>query len=502
MSIKRQTVWNMLPLLVGAAVGFVSLPLFLRFFGNDMYALWSYVATLTGMFGFADMGMGSVIGRYVGVALGKNDQEGVRGYWGTGNAIVLPFLSLASLAFIGLGVWLGPKWFNISPDNAGLLRWCFVAGGFGLFLGYYGNHWMILSQAFLEFEFISMARVAMTLLQIIPALVLAACTRNPLLVTSWGVFVNLLLLGIFVWHARRKFHMGFHLRAASLARVREMAAYAGKNLLVLVVNSIFGSIDRVLLGRFAPAADFNPYVVSATAAARLQSLSVSVMGPVLYNTARVVDSGREVAAKIYNDTFAFVFEWYLLAAIWVGLWHPVLLRVWLTHTMGMELGLATAAQVGPLLTPLVVACCFSAMSSISTAQLASLNRLGATVYFYTAAGLLAVAGVWIGWHVAGVIGVAYGYSFSRLALVAQDLFAIRLLKAGGWLDFRTWLKVGAQGLAGVAFASVYFFFPIDSLYLLIPGCVARQFGGGLAVAPAVAQILCGTARFSVSSASR
>jgi O-antigen/teichoic acid export membrane protein len=478
MSIKRQSVWNLLPLLATAAVGFVSLPLFLRFFGNDMYALWSYVATLAGMFGFADMGMGSVIGRYVGVALGKNDPEGVRSYWGTGNAIILPFLTLASLAFIGLGVWLGPKWFNISPGDAGLLRWCFVAGGFGLFFGYYGNHWMILSQAHLDFQFISMARVAMTLLQIIPALALTAFTRNPLLVIGWGTLVNLLLLGIFVWHARRRYHLGFHLRAASVARLREMAAYAGKNLLALVVNSIFGSIDRVLLGRFASAAAFSPYVFSANAAARLQSLSVAVMGPVFYNAARVVDGVREAAAKIYNDTFAFVFEWYLLAAIWVGLWHPVLLRVWLMHTMGMELGQQTALRVGPLLTPLVVACCFNAMANISAAQLASLNRLGATVCFSTAAGLLAVAGVWMGWNVAGVVGVAYGFLFSRLALLAQDLFTIRLLKAGGWLDLRNWKHAAAQCCAGAVFALGYLFIPHNSLWLLVPAALH----GGLVTA--------------------
>ncbi|HYA79089.1 MAG TPA: hypothetical protein VED19_01105, partial [Candidatus Nitrosopolaris sp.] len=394
------------------------------------------------------------------------------------NAIVLPFLTLASLAFIGLGVWLGPKWFNISPDNAGLLRGCFAAGGFSLFFGYYGNHWMILSQAFLEFKFISVARVAMMLLQIIPALALAAFTRNPLLVICWGAFVNLLLLGVFVWHARRKFHISFHFRAASFARVQEMAAYVGKSFVVLITGSLFSSIDRVMLGKFAPPADFSPYVFSANISSRLQSLSVSVMGPVLYNTARVVDSGREAAAKIYNDTFAFVFEWYLLAAIWVGLWHPVLLRVWLTHTMGMKLGLATVAQVGPLLTPLVIACCFSSMANISTAQLASLNRLGMTVVCSTAAGLLAIAGVWIGWNLAGVVGAAYGFLFSRLALVAQDLFAIRLLKAGGWLSPHTWLKVGAQVLVGAFFALSYLFIPHDSLWLLVP---AALHGGLVAI---------------------
>ena len=109
MSVKRQSVWSLLPLLVTAAVGFFSLPLFLRYLGNNMYALWGYIVTFNGMFGFADMGLSVAVGRYISVALGRNDQDAVRGYWGTGNLIMIPFLTLVSLAFIGLGVWLGPK---------------------------------------------------------------------------------------------------------------------------------------------------------------------------------------------------------------------------------------------------------------------------------------------------------------------------------------------------------------------------------------------------------
>ncbi len=478
MSVKRQSIWNLLPLLITGAVGFLSAPLFLRYLGNDMYALWGYIVTFNGMFGFADLGLGVAVGRYISVALGKNDQEAVRGYWGTGNLIMIPFLTLVSLTFIGLGVWLGPKWFNVLPGDVGLLRACFVAGGLGLFFGYYGTYWLFLSQAHLDFKFISLLRVAMTLLQILPSIALAFFTKNPVLLILWSALVSLLQLGIFVWHARRNYHLGLNLRAASLAHAREMAAYTGKNFFMLIAGSLFGSVDRIMLGKFAPTADFSPYFFSGNIATRLQGLSVAVMGPVFYNTARVVDGGREVAAKIYNETFAFVFEWYLLAAIWISLWHPVLLRLWLTHTMGTKLGEETAALVGPLLIPLVVACCLSAVANISNAQLASLNRLGATIGFNVAAGLLAVPGVWVGWNTAGLVGAAYGFLFSRIALVAQDLFAIRLIKAGGWLDVHTWLKAGAQGLIGAGFALVYLFIPRDSYWLLIPAGIQ----GGLVAA--------------------
>ena len=478
MSIKRQTLWNMAPTLVTAAIGFFSLPLFLRYLGNDMYALWGYIATFNGMFGFADLGLGVAVGRYIGVALGKNDHAAVRGYWGTGNLIIIPFLILVSLAFIGIGVWLGPKWFNVSSDHVGLLRACFMAGGFGLFFSYYSTYWLILSQAFLDFKFISLLRVVMTLLQILPAIGLAFFTKNPLLLVGWSAFISLLQLVVFAWHARRNYRLGLNLRQASLAHVREMAGYTGKTFLALVVGSIFGSVDRVMLGKFATPAAFSPYFFSGNIAARLQSLSVAVMGPVFYNTNRVVAGGHGLAVKIYNDTFAFVFEWYLLAAIWLGLWHPVLLRVWLTHTMGKDLWHPTAILVAPLLVPLVIAGCLTALANISGAQLASFNRLGMTIGCTMAAGLLAVAGVWIGWNLAGVTGVAYGFLFSRIAYVAQDLYAIRLMKAGGWLDVHTWLKIGAQGLVGGVFALSYLACKPNSYWLLIPATLH----GGLVAA--------------------
>ena len=459
----------MAPLLVTAAVGFFSLPMFLNYLGDDMFALWNYVQTFTGMFGFADMGLGVAVGRYVSVALGRNDPEAVRGYWGTGNLILLPFLLLATLTFMGLGVWLGPLWFDkLNPANVGLFRLCMVTGSCGLFLGYYGNYWLILSQAHLDFKFIGVVRMVMSLLQILPSLALAWHTHNPLWLLVWSALVGLLQLGVFVWHGRRNYQLGLNLRSASRARAREMAAYTGKMFAGVAAGSFFGAIDRNILGKLAPAADYDHYVVAGNVAQRLQGLSVSVMGPVLYNSSRAAEQGRAAAAKIYNDTFAFVFEWYLLAALWLGLWHPMLLRLWLTHTMGAAKGLATAGLVGPLLIPAVAACCLSAMANISNSQLASLNRLGTTVWFTVGTGLLTLAGVWAGWRLGGVLGAAYGFLFSRLGCVAQDLYLIRLVGAGGWRAAGTWRKITGQGLVAAVFALAYLAWPETSYWLFIP----------------------------------
>ena len=110
--IKRQFFWSVIPLLSVTVINLVSVPLFIKYLGDTLYALWGYIAIFTGMFGFADLGLGVAVGRYIGVALGKGDHGSVREYWGTGNLIALPLLGLMGLVFAGLGAVFGPVWYR------------------------------------------------------------------------------------------------------------------------------------------------------------------------------------------------------------------------------------------------------------------------------------------------------------------------------------------------------------------------------------------------------
>jgi hypothetical protein len=437
-----------------------------------MYAMYIYVTGISAMFGFADLGLGVVVGRNISVALGKNDLAAVRRYWGTGNLIVLPMLCLVTLGFVCLTVWLGPLWFDqLAPANVGLFRICLVINGLGLFFAYYGTFWLAASQAYLDFKFLGLIRAFISPLQIIPAVILAAYTHNPFWVLACNSAVALLQLVIVIRHAGRHYSLGLCLEAATLGCAREMAGFTAKMIGALATGAVFGPMLPNLLGKLAPTATMVPFGLAYKIASQLQGLSTSVMGPVLHNTARVAGDGRSAAAKIYNHVFTFMFEWYLLAALWLGLWHPVLLRLYLVHSMGFRLGQQTALVMGPLLIPLMTACSLTSMANLSTAQLTSLNRLGTTVGFSIAAGVLSVAGVLIGWSMARVTGAVYGFLFSRIALVAQDLYTQRLIGAGGWLDSRTWLKIAGQSCVAAVFALACLRTERSSYWLLIPAAL-------------------------------
>lgn len=464
MSLKRQTLWSIVPLLVITVINIVSVPLFYRFLGPVLYALWFYVLTFTGAFGFMDLGLGVAVGRYIGVALGKNDRQAVLEYWGTGNAIAIPLLAVMGLVFSLIGVFFGPKWFNVDPSLVSLLRWSFVAGGVGLFLSYYSQFWLILSQAHLDFKFISILRTVTNILQIVPAIGLAWATRNPLILIAWGVVVGALQLLIFIWHANKSYSLNFNFAHAAPHRAREMAAYTIKTFASLIVGAVTSTADRLVLGKLAPPAAFTNYAISSNAGSRILGLSAAVMGPVFSNTNRAVGSGnRESVASVYDEIFDFTFPWYALVSIWVFVWHPVLLRVWL----GADLG----AQVSPVFVPVVIGCCLTAISSVSTAQLSSLNRVGTALMFNILAGILLVSAVLWSWQWYGVVGVAWAFLLSRTVLTIQDLYVIRLIHAGGWLATKTWKHLSFQVALGCAFFSTAFLLPRTSLWQLVPAAL-------------------------------
>lgn len=451
----------MAPLLVVTVVNLVSVPLFLRYLGADMYALWFYVITFTGMFGFADLGLGVAVGRYIGVALGRGDQAAVREYWATGNLIAVPLVGLMAVAFSVLGAVFGPHWFDkVSPESIGLLRRCFVAGGFSLFFAYYAQFWNILSQAHLDFRFASLLRTGTTLFQVIPSIGIAWATRNPLWLILWNATSSMLQLTLFVWHARRRYGLGLGLTFARMARAREMAAYTAKTFAALLAGSFFVNVDRLILGRLALPEQFTHYTVCSNVGQRLQGLGGSVMAPVFHNTSRTAERSDSPAGKIYDEMFAFLFDWYWLAVAWAVVWHPVFMRLWL--------GEKTGGVTAPLFAPLMAAFTLMTLSSISSAQLGALNRLGVSLVFSGLAGLCAVAGVYLGWRAAGVLGAAYGFLLSRLVLVGQDFVAMRLVGARGWLNFRLWRGAAMQTLIASVFAVAYLVWPLNSRWLALP----------------------------------
>ena len=436
----------MMPILVTSIVSVVSVPLYFRVLGDEMYAMWFYVGTLTGAFGFMDLGMGVAAGRYIGVALGANDQDAVRQYWATSHAIVLPMVAFFALVFVAIGTVFGPEWFKVSGADAQTLQWAMVWGGLGLFFSYYGQMWFVLSATYLDFRFLSVIRSALGIASSLGTLVVAMIFKNTAALLAYAALLGLLQFCILLHRGNTRYALPVRFADYRLARLRAMLPYTLKTFLQLISGSVLGSVDRVLLGRLAPATAFAAYNVSLNIGSRVQNLSQAAMGPIFCNTSRGVggDATRGSEA-IYRDSWNFLFPWYGLVIVWIAVWHEPLVTFWLKENA------ALVAQAFPWI---VAGCCLSALSNISGAQLGPMNRVGTGLFFSLLSSVLSAILVVGGWYVFGLDGAAIGFCLSRIALVFQDAFVRR--QAGFGYDSRDLRLLLTQGVFLAVCAGLHF----------------------------------------------
>ena len=437
MKLEQATAWSLLPILLLAILSVVTVPIYYHSFGPEMYALWFAVQTMTGSFGFMDLGMGVATGRFVGVAIGRGDLVAAREYWASGNVVNLVFLAAMALAFGLLGSFVGAQWFQSVHFDQPVFLACVWASAAGLFVNYYSQGWQILLQAHLEFRWLSINRSFFSLLTGIGMAGCAWLFHNPFPSILFGVGIGIFQLASLMWRAHHRHLMGPSLKHARWVRLREMFAYTGKTFLALISGSVLSSLDRWVLGRVAGATPFVSYNVASNLASRAQGLSVAVMGPIFHESNRGV-GGEDVPrlAEIYRRSFNLLAPIYILSTLWITFWQVPWLDLWL--------GPKLATEVSHVLPFLIWAATVSAISNISGAQLGPLNLVGTGTIIqsisWACSGLL----VWVGWQLHGMEGSAAGLLAGRFVLFFQDaLVRQRIHVRSGRMPFFKMILVSA-----------------------------------------------------------
>ena len=438
MRLEQATTWSLLPVLVLSALSVVTVPVYYHSLGPDMYALWLAIQTMTGTFGFMDLGLGVATGRFVGVSLGRGDFAAAREYWASGNIINFGILAVMALFFGFAGSSIGSHWFVAAHSDPAIFSACIWASAAGLFINYYSQGWLVLLQAHLEFRWLAINRTLFALLTGVGMAAVAWFFHSPFPSILLGLGSGFIQLISFVSRAHQVHRIGPSIRYARWSRFREMFAFTGKTFMALLCGSAFSSLDRWILGRFAGAGTFIPYNIASNLASRAQGLSTAVMGPVFHESSRGVgheDLNR--LAEIYQRSFNFLAPPYILLSIWISFWQIPWLELWL----GPQLGL----KVSDVLPFLSWAACISAICNISGAQLGPLNLLGTGTIIQSIS--LACSGllVWAGWQLHGLEGSAAGLLAGRFVLFFQDALVRRKIRVHS-PETRLWKMFGAAAL--------------------------------------------------------
>jgi O-antigen/teichoic acid export membrane protein len=441
----------MLPILVTSVVSIVSVPLYFKALGEQMYAMWFYMGTLTGAFGFMDLGLGVAIGRFIGVALGSNNTIAAKEYWASGNALAAPALVILAALFLFLGMVFGPSWFKLGGSDAAVLRWSVLWGALGLFFTYYGAIWQNLCCTYLDFKFYSIVKTWSSLVSSVGCVLVALYFKNIAHVFFFNMLLSIILFWIFFKRVNNKF-IPLDFSFFKKSRLVEMSPYTIKTFLQLISGSVLGSMDRLFLGRYAPAADFAAFGVAQNIGGRISGLSVAIMGPIFHNTTRGVGGDQSKApADIYQQSFSLVFPFCSLAAMGVFFWSQPAIELWL--------GDINSAAVITVFPWIFLGLTLNAIANISGAQIGGINRVGTGLIFQTSVSLLSAACVVGGFFAMGIEGAAIGFFASRLVWLGQDVFVRRQVRVpladyskAGWVLIRQFLSMLALWLPFYLFA--------------------------------------------------
>ncbi len=436
-----------------------------------MYALWFYLGTLTGAFGFMDLGIGVAVGRYMGVAIGEGDNQASREYWSTGNIISFFLVAFFAIVFVVLGTSLAPAWFKVSGDDAATLRLAILTGGIGLFFSYYGQMWFVLSATHLDFRFISLMRTTLSFVTIIGSVIVAMVWKNVACLAAFTSLVGAAQFYLLVRRGNAHYGMPVSFSQFKISRFKKMYSYILKTFIQILSNSLVGSLDKILLGRLAPIAEFTSYNVSLNVASRFQGISQAVMGPVLANSSRGVGGDSDNSPRvIYGEFFVMLAPMYIFFVLWIFSWNEPLLDLWL----GSERGGLTSLSF-----PWVVAALsISAVANISTAQLASLDRVGTGLLLSFTQNLLSAGLVYIGWHFDGLRGASVGLLLSRMPTFVQDWIVRSIVGFKfGFRELRPIVLSTTCGVLSMGIASIATHFHTSTGLKTLLALLAAAIGG-------------------------
>ena len=131
--IRRNAAWNCVGTLSDALIGFFMMPFVIHTLGDTTYGLWALIASMTGCFGFLDLGVRGALGRQLAFHLARRDTHKVNTTLNT----ALALLSAACLiTFVGVVVlqFLFFRIFDVPPEQEWIVRITLLLAGLNLAL--------------------------------------------------------------------------------------------------------------------------------------------------------------------------------------------------------------------------------------------------------------------------------------------------------------------------------------------------------------------------------
>jgi|SaaInl85LU_5_DNA_1037374.scaffolds.fasta_scaffold00146_6 O-antigen/teichoic acid export membrane protein len=211
----QNSIWNVIEVLLGPTILFVSIPVFLSQLGAEDYGIWMLVNSIVIVMQAFNLGLNFSTYKHVSIAISKKDNQQISDTLNTNLSftVVILLVSLVVASFICSGVYLN-NWFVENSLVKSRLIISILIGMILLFGKLTEQILYNVYRAFEDFKYVTILSIILKIITVLGSIVIAYLTQNVVYVLGFnacimltGIFANYKLLARFIPFYRFSFSL-------------------------------------------------------------------------------------------------------------------------------------------------------------------------------------------------------------------------------------------------------------------------------------------------------
>lgn len=412
-------------LALGTIIPLFYTPIMLDILGQSEYGLYSLSHSVTSYLNLLNLGIGSAIVRYVAKCRAENDHDGVQRLMGLFLAIY-GVMALAVCA-VGSGMAIFSDQFfanGLSPDEISRMRILVLIMTLSVAISLPISTFSSVIAAYERFVFVRTLAICQTVAIPVLNLVVLYLGKGSIGMTLVGLSVQVIASGFYVVYCAKKVNIVPQFRNMPVDLLKELAGFCFFVFLATIVDMLYWSTDKVLIGATLGTVAVAVYNVGGVFTSVMQSMAQAlsqVFTPRVMMMASKKDKSMEEisALMIRVGRLQSFIVYFILSGYFV--FGQRFLRVWSGEGYEDAFYIALLTMI-PLTVPLIQGVAFSTI----TAQ--NKHRFRAVIYAVIA--VVNVVSTWLVLPYWGIIGAAVctAIAFALGNGIVMNIYYYRVIK--------------------------------------------------------------------------
>jgi O-antigen/teichoic acid export membrane protein len=428
--LARNTIWNLLGLLLPLAVGVMAVPVLIRGMGVARVGLLSLAWVVIGYFSLFDLGIGRALTKVVADRLGTHEEKSIPALVWTSLLLMVLLGVLAGLVTWAIGPWLVHRMLKIPEalQAEALHGFYLLATSIPMVTATSGLRGVLEAQQ--RFRVLSFIRIPMSTFSFAgPLLVLPF---SPDLVSVIGVLVAGRLIAcvahlLACFHAMPALRHGFALK---LSLVHPLLVLGGWMTVSNIVSPIIVYLDRFLIGALLSVSEVAAYTVPFDMVTRLTIIPGAVSGVLFPAFALSLVKDPDRTALLLSRGVKYLFLAMFPASLAIVVFAPEGLRLWLGSTLAPSSGVVLRWLAVGVFVNCLAQLPFSLIQSAGRPDIAAKVQLLQFLPYLLTVFLLVraygIEGAAIAWTARVIVDASLMFFFAYRQLPRRPIFLLKL----------------------------------------------------------------------------